>query len=76
MLKTTLLTKVLTLFKKLMGSNLMQDCKTWKTKIIIIINQFFLFYVRNNVPQIGTNVLHAPKDELVAQKHKFKQSVE
>jgi hypothetical protein len=31
MLKTTLLTKILTLFKKLMGSNLMQDCKTCKT---------------------------------------------
>jgi hypothetical protein len=25
--------------------------------------QFLLFYVQNNVPQIGTNILHAPKDE-------------
>jgi hypothetical protein len=36
----------------------------------------FLFYMQNNVPQIGTNILHTPKDELVAQNHKFKQSVE
>jgi hypothetical protein len=57
-----------------MGSNLMQDCKTCKTKPKQ--NQFLLFYVQNNVLQIGTNILHAPKDELVAQKHKFKQSVE
>ncbi len=52
----------------------MQDCKTCKTKPKQ--NQFLLFYVQNNVLQIGTNILHAPKDELVAQKHKFKQSVE
>lgn len=32
MLKTTLLIKVLTLLKKFVGSNLMQDCKTCKTK--------------------------------------------
>jgi hypothetical protein len=46
-----------------------------QTKNKIKIN-LFLFYMQINVPQIGTNILHAPKDELVAQNHKFKQSVE
>ncbi len=26
-------------------------------------NEYLLFYVQNNVPEIGTNILHAPKDE-------------